>query len=573
MSNKDFSALLNRVADILEIEEVEWKPRAYRNAARAIDNLDREIEDIYKEGGLKSLKEIEGIGESIAEHIEEYINKGKVEKFEKLLRKYSPAFVELMYVSGLGAKKIKALREELGIRSMEDLKRAAEEHKISKLRNFGEKTEKNILEALKFKEVSKGRMLLSEALPVAEDIVRYMGKNSPVQEISYVGSLRRMKETIGDIDILAAGKDAKKIMGVFTSMDKIRKVVSKGTTKSTILLKENIQVDLRIVPKESYPAALQYFTGSKDHNIETRRIAIRKGYKLSEYGLFDKHDKKIPIENEEELYRKLGLSYIPPELRENRGEIEVAKKGNLPKLIELNNIKGDFHIHTLYSDGVNTVEDMAKSAQERGYEYIAITDHSPSSRIAHGLSVERLEKQWKEIDRISKKYKIKILKGSEVDILEDGSLDYSDKILRKLNIVIGSVHSNFKLSKEKMTERLIRAVENESLDIIGHLTGRLINRRGEYSLDFERVFEAVAKNNKVIEINSQPDRLDIYDNLIIAARERGVKFCIDTDSHSIGNLNFMRYGIGQARRGWLAKEDVVNTYSYKALRKIFRKIP
>jgi DNA polymerase (family 10) len=383
----------------------------------------------------------------------------------------------------------------------------------------------------------------------------------------YTGSLRRSKETIGDIDIIAVSKHPGKAMDAFGSMPMAEKVIVRGETKSSIILRgSHLQVDLRIIPSAAYAAALVYFTGSREHNIALRSIAAKKGYKLSEYGLFKGASKKPEHhDSEESLYKKLGFSFIPPELRENRGELEAAKAGKLPVLMEKNDIKGDLHIHSRWSDGQAPIAHMVKAAEKLGYEYIAITDHSPSLKVVRGLSESRLEDQWLEIDELRKDSNVHIFKGAEVDILADGSLDYPDKILRKLDIVIGSVHSNFKMSRDEMTARLIRALQNPHLLILGHPTGRLLNEREGYDADWGKVFKAAADNGKILEINSQPARLDLNDELILAARKSGATFVVNTDSHSVSNLKLMRYGLGQARRGWLEKKHVLNTKSLKSL--------
>ncbi|MBD3263460.1 DNA polymerase/3'-5' exonuclease PolX [Candidatus Woesearchaeota archaeon] len=571
-TNRELAKMFRELALILEFKEVKWKPRAYREAAYGVEALSRDVEDVYEKEGKKGLKEIPGVGESIADHIIEYVKKGRIKKFEELRKKYPKEVTDLVDLEGLGPKSVKKLIKELDISSAKDLRKAAKEHKIKDIKGFGKKTEKNIIEALKLGEERKERMQLNIALDIAEELVEYLKKNAPLQEIDYVGSLRRMKETIGDIDILVISDKPKKVMETFTKMDKVKRVISKGTTRSSVILKEeNVHVDLRVVKKSSYAAAMQYFTGSKEHSIELRKRAIKKGYKLSEYGLFKKKsDRKISCKSEKTLYKKLDLDYIPPEMRENRGEIDAAAKGKLPDLVELDDINGDFHMHTKYSDGADTIETMAKAAQKKGYRYIAVADHSKSARIAGGMDEKSIKKQWKEIDRIAKKHKIKILKSAEIDILKDGSLDYPEEILKKLDIVIGGVHSNFKMSRKKMTERIVKALKNKHLNILAHPTGRLIGKRKGYDVDLAEIFKVAADEGKVLELNSQPERLDLNGMNALAAKKKGVKFCISTDSKSGDQLNLMRYGVGQARRGWLEKKDVINTYTWKKLKKTFR---
>jgi DNA polymerase (family 10) len=569
-TNRDLANLFREMARMLELEEVEWKPRAYLQAAYGIEDLSQDVKEIYKRGGKKALQEIPGVGKSIADHIAEYIEKGRIEKFEKLRKKHPQGITDLVSIEGIGPRTAQRLVDCLKI-SSQDLERAAREHRIGKLEGFGEKKEKNILEAIEVYRGGHGRMLISVALPIAEEIVSYLKNNAPLQRIDYVGSLRRMKETIGDVDLLAISDDAKEVMKAFVEMEGVKKVISRGPTRSSIVLKEkDVQVDIRVIQEPSYAAALMYFTGSKDHNIALRKEAIKKGYKLSEYGLFEGRDKLLSCKSEKEIYKKLGMDYITPELRENRGEIDAAKKGSLPMIVSEKDIRGDFHIHTSYSDGSNSIEEIVKAVQDRGYEYMAITDHSPTARIARGMDEKKIRKQWKEIDGIAEKSRIKVLKGAEVNILNGGSLTIR-RDPRRVRHSIGSVHSSFKMPKEKMTGRIMKALENKHLDILGHPTGRLIGKRPPYDADYPRIFEAAAKNSKVLEIDGQPERMDLNDSNILAAREHGAKFCIDTDSKSTSNLGNMRYGLGLARRGWLTKEDVVNTYSYDKLGKVFKK--
>lgn len=566
--NQEISHIFRELSIMLELEGIAWKPKAYSDAAREIESLPRDLGEIYKTEGKKGLKKINAVGEHIALHIIEYLATGKIENYEELKKKYPEGMIELTRLEGLGPKKVKRLRDELDIFSLSDLEKAVRAHKVRELEGFGEKTENNIAEAFAFYKQRLPRMLLSNALPIAEGIVAYMEKNAPVEKIDYVGSLRRMKETIGDVDILAASSDPKKTIQAFTSMPDVKRVLAKGAAKSIVVLDNDIQIDLLVVPKKTYAAALQYFTGSKDHNIETRKIALKKGYKLSEHGLFlRKGDKLIDCADEKILYKKLGLDHVPPEMRENRGEIELAKKKSLPRLVETEDIRGDLHIHSNFSDGLESIEDIVKHAKEKGYEYIAITDHSVSLAIAGGLSKAELKEQWREIDRIAKKNKIKILKGAEVDILPSGKLDYPEDVLKELDMVLGSIHSKLKASREEMTKRIIRALENPYLHIFCHPSGRVLNMRAGYDFDFEAVCRVAAKNKKIFEINCSPNRLDLNDERVMTAKGYGIKFAINSDAHSLFGLNSIRYGVGQARRGWLTKEDVVNAKSWKELKK------
>ncbi|MFP4403376.1 MAG: DNA polymerase/3'-5' exonuclease PolX [Candidatus Woesearchaeota archaeon] len=571
-TNKNIAKLFDEMAILLELEGVEWKPQAYRKASRNINNYYMDINEVYKKKGIKGLQKIKGVGENISKHIEEYLKTNQIKKLKDMRKKYPKEIMDISTLEGLGPKKIRFLLRKLNIKSKKDLENAVKNKQIRNLEGFGEVTEKNIQQSLNLHKKKKGRMLLDQATRICNEIINYLKKETNIKTINYAGSIRRMKETIGDIDILAIKINADKLINAFTNFKDIKKVISKGQTKSSIILNEdNIQVDLRIIPKESYIAALQYFTGSKAHNIELRKIALSEGYKLSEYGLFKKKDnKKISLKNEKELYKKLGLQYIPPEIRENRGEIELAKNNKIPKLIRHSDIKGDLHIHTTYSDGLDTIKDIVDNAKKKGYRYIAITDHSKSRKIAGGLSEKKLKEQWKEIDKIKKNISIEVLKGAEVDILKDGKLDYSDKILKKLDFVIGSIHQNFKMPKKDMTKRIIKALKNENLHALGHLTGRMIKKREPYNADYNKIFQVAADNNKLIEINSQPQRLDLNDDFIYRAKKKGVKFIINTDSHTKSNLNFIRFGIGQARRGQLKKSDVVNTKSFSQLKKVLK---
>ncbi|MFO7882348.1 MAG: DNA polymerase/3'-5' exonuclease PolX [Kosmotogaceae bacterium] len=575
MKNRELAEIFNEMADILEFQNVQWKPRAYRSAARRIKNLDEDVEEIYKEHGKKGLSDIEGIGKSLAEHIAEYLEKGKIEKYEELKKEVPEQLSALLKIEGLGPSKVRDLVNKLDVKSIEDLKKAIEEKEIRNLEGFGEKTEQNILKSLEQYELSNERMHIDTAMNIATEIIEYLKKNANVKKIDYAGSLRRMKETIGDIDILTVAPDNKKVMDIFTNMSGVSRVQLKGDTKSTVELKEGVDVDLRVVPEKSYGAALLYFTGSKDHNIQLRKIAIDKGYKLSEYGLFemkenDEEGKWISGKTEEDVYKSLGLTFIPPELRENSGEIKKAKGNKIPQLITLEDYKGDLHMHTKYSDGAGTVEDMLLKAEELGYEYIAISDHSVSERIASGLSVDRLEKQWEEIDNISKKYKVKVLKSAEVDILPDGGLDYPEEILDKMDLVIAAIHSRFKSSEDEMTKRIIKAFETGKINIFAHPTGRMIGKREGYNVNMKRLFKTASENNVVLEINSDPNRLDLNEVHILQAKRHGIKFAINTDSHSPSTLKNVKYGIGMARRGWLEPEDVINTMSWKELKSFFK---
>lgn len=567
MKNAEVAKILYEIADLLEIEGVEFKPRAYRKAAQNIESLSIDIEDLYKRG---ELEKIPGVGKSIAEKIKEYLNTGKVRKLEELRKKIPVDIESLSAIEGLGPKMIKILYEKLGVKNIDDLEKVAKERRIRRLKGFGEKIEQKILEGIQLaRQRQHRRFLLGFVLPEANAIVEEL--KPYVDKISLAGSIRRRKETIGDVDILAVSSKPEIAMDVFTSMKRVEKVLAKGTTKSSVRLYGGIQVDLRIVEEESFGSALQYFTGSKEHNIEVRKIAIKLGYKLNEYGLF-KNEERVAGRSEEEVYKALGMRWIPPELRENRGEIEAALNGNLPKLVEYEEVKGDLQMHTKWSDGANSIEEMVKEAIRLKHEYIAITDHVGSLKIAGGMDEEKVMEQAKEIEKIREKYdNIYIFHGIEANIMKDGSLDVSSKLMKQVDLVLASVHSAFRMEEKEMTKRVIRAIENEYVDVIAHPTCRVIQKREPIKIDMEKVLEAARDNDVVMEINAYPDRLDLNDIHTRLAIERGVKLSIGTDAHNKEHLKFYSLGIAVARRGWAEKKDIINTYSVEELKKIFGK--
>jgi len=565
MRNKEVAKVLYGIADLLEIKEVKFKPNAYRRAAQNIELLPEDIEKVFERG---ELEKIPGVGKNIAKKIGELLERGKLEYYEKL-KKEIPVDVEsLSSIEGMGPKKIKTLYKELGIKNLNDLEKAAREGKIREIKGMGEKTEKKILESIAFARKGK-RELLGIILPEAMELKALLEKK--VEMISIAGSLRRMKETIGDMDILAFSSEPMEIMDFFTNMKNVEAVIVKGETKSSVRLESGIQVDLRIVPKESFGSALQYFTGSKEHNIAVRKIAVRAGYKLNEYGLF-KGDKKIEGESEEGVYRALGMDFIPPELRENRGEVEAAMAGKLPHLVEYEDVKGDLQMHTKWSDGANTIEEMVEEARKMGHEFIAITDHVGSLKIAGGMDEDEIRKQMREVEKVNEKYDdIHIFYGVEVNIMKDGTLDMGKKVLKDVDVVVAGIHSGLRMSEEEMSARLIKAMESGVVDIVAHPTGRIIQRREGIKLDFEKVFDAARENNVVMEINAQPARLDLDDIHTKMAVERGVKLSIGTDAHNLSNLHYINLGTAVARRGWAEKDDIINTYPVKKLEKLFGK--
>lgn len=560
MNNQELAQIFNNIADFLEIEGVErFKPLAYRKAALVLNSLKQDVADIYQAEGERGLEDIPGIGKSLAGKIEEYLQCGKIKYYEELKKKNPINVEELNLVAGIGPKMIKALYQELGVRNLKDLEKAARTHKIAPLFGFGEKTEQNILVGLNFLEKSKGRHLLGEIMPIVAELENYLKKK--VEKISIAGSVRRRKATIGDIDLLAIAEDSVAVMDFFVSFPEVVKVWGKGETKSSIRLRQGLDVDLRVVSKESYGSALQYLTGSKEHNVAVRKIAQSKKLKLNEYGVFAGR-KRIAGETEEGVYKALGLDYVPPELRENQGEVEAAAKGNLPKLVELGDIKGDLHCHT--SD--SSLEEMVEEAKARGYQYLGISDHTKFLKIEHGLNEKQLTQQRKEIDKLNEGLVgFRVLQGAETNILKDGTIDIKDKALEKLDYAIAGVHSNFKMTKEEMTQRIIRAMKNPNIKIIAHLTGRMLKLRDGYQIDFDKILRAAKETNTVLEINSQPLRLDLEDINIKRAKKAGVKMVINTDSHHKDHLRFMEFGVYQARRGWAEKEDIINTSSLSFL--------
>jgi len=567
MDNREVAKVLYEIADFLEIKGVPFKPRAYRKAAQSIETLSEDIQSIYKRD---ELRKIPGIGASIAAKIEELLETGSLEYLEELREELPEGLRELMEIEGIGPKTALKLYEKLKISSIDELEATAREGRISSLEGFGKRTEENILKGIELYRSAQERVLLGFILPVAQGMEERLREFEPVARVSLAGSIRRRKETIGDIDIVAVSEEPLRVMDFFTELPEIKKVLMKGTTRSSVLLTSNLQVDLRVVEKESFGSALQYLTGSKDHNIVLRDLAISKQWKLSEYGLFDREtDGRIAGETEEGIYQSLGLSYIEPELRENRGEIEASLQGRLPDLVKYGEIRGDLHVHSDWSEGAHSIEEMAEAAKSLGYEYLALCDHSKTLQIAHGMAEEDFRERDKEIESVNREIGgITVLSGVEVNIDSGGRLDIRDEVLKDLDVVVASVHSGFKQPKEKMTERILTAMHNDYVDIIGHPTGRLINKRAPYQVDLPRVFETAAELGVFLEINAFPDRLDLSDVNLFEARNYDVKFSINSDAHNKNHLRYVELGVATARRGWLEKKDIINTSSLKELRKL-----
>jgi len=574
MKNKEIAKLLYQIAELLSLtEENPFRIRAYERAAQSIESIPTPIEEIAEKD---ELEEVPGIGESVAEKIKEYLKTGRIKYLDDLKKKFPEGLLEIMEVPGMGPKKAKYLFDKLKISDLDSLKKAAEEGKLRNLPGFGEKTEKNILQGIELKASSKERILLFDAINIADEIVSELKKLKEVKQISPAGSLRRKKETIGDIDILCTVSEGKEKLVVerFTKLPRVKKILACGDTKGSVITEEGIQVDLRVVPQDCYGSALQYFTGSKEHNIALRELANKKGLTISEYGIFKIKDKTKPVagKTEEEIYDLLGLQYIPPEIRENRGEIEVAKKHALPELVELKDIKGDVHVHSKYSDGANSIDEIAEEAEKLGYEWIIICDHSQSVKIAGGVQIKDLYKKIDEIHNFnSKNRKVKVLCGQEVDILSDGKLDYPEDVLKELDFVIVAIHSGFKQSEQQMTERIIKAFQNKYVHLFAHPTGRLLGKREPYSVNLEKVLEEAKKCNVFMEINAYPERLELQDFYCKKAKELGLKMAIGTDSHNINQLGFISLGVDVARRGWLEKDDLINCLSYGDLVKLLKR--
>ncbi len=569
MQNQDIAQVFNEIADILEIQgENLFRIRSYRNAALAIENLSEDLNSIYKKN---ELKEISGVGESIAEKIEELLKTGRCKFHQSLLKKIPHGVIEVMRVPGMGPKHAVLVYKKLGVNSIDKLRRAAQAGKLESLPRMGKKLQEKILKGIGQLMVSEGKFKLVTAVSYAEQIAKELKKSKAVQRLEFAGSLRRKKDLVGDVDILVISSQPQKVMDIFVNSDGVKEVLAEGNTKSSILLKCGLQVDLRVVENESFGAALYYFTGSKEHNVAVRDMAKKIGFKINEYGIFRKN-KKIAGEKEEDIFKVMGLSYIEPELRENRGEIQLAKIGKLPHLLEERDLRGDLHMHTKESDGKDTIEAMVEAAKKKGYEYIAITEHSKAVTVAHGKDEKELLRHFEKIDRINSRLKnFKVLKGVEVDIKPDGSLDLNDDFLRQCDIVNAAIHSRFEMPMDLMMQRIIKAFENKNVDVFVHPTGRLLKERAAYALDMEKLLLAAKTNGIAMELNAYPDRLDLNDVHCKLAKDIGVKIVLGTDSHSATQLDNMRWGVYTARRGWLEKSDVLNTLPVKELLTVFKK--
>ena len=568
--NAEIAEIFDRLATLLEIEGSNpFRVRAYENAARLIEGHSEQMAAMLDEG--RDLSELPGIGEDLAEKIATIVETGSLPLLDEVEQRVPRELADLTRIEGLGPKRVQQLYRELRIRSLEDLAAAVENGKVHELEGFGKKTEASIRAGLEALQGEERRMRLVDAESVAEPLAAFLREVEGVKEVTLAGSYRRRKETVGDLDILVTCKKGSPVMERFVGHDEVREVVSHGTTRSTVHLRSGLQVDLRVVPAVSYGAALHYFTGSKAHNIAVRKRGVKRGFKVNEYGVY-KGDKRVAGKTEEEVYKKLGLPFIAPELREERGEIEAAEAEDLPRLIEPDALRGDLHSHTDTTDGHDDLETMARAAKQKGYTYLAITDHSQAVRIANGMDADRLLEQVEAIDRLNERLDgITLLKGVEVDILEDGRLDLPDEVLTRLDLVVGSIHSRFNLGEDQQTERVLRAMDNRHFTIFAHPTCRMINERRPIAVDLARLMEGAAERGCFMELNAQPARLDLTDTACMLAREHGVKVAISTDAHSADQLDYMRFGVGQARRGWLGPEDILNTRNLETLRRLVRR--
>ena len=570
--NADIAAVFGEIADILEIQgENTFRIRAYRNAARTVGEFGKDMRKMIAQG--QDLTELPGIGKDLAAKIHEIAATGSCATLTKLRKQVPPTVTELLRLPGRGPKRVKTLWHDLDVQTIEQLHRAARDGRLRELAGFGPKTEQRILEAIDQPAESTARFKLAIAGQYADSLVRYLRDTPGVRQAVVAGSYRRMKETVGDLDILVTASGGAHVMDRFAAYDEVREVVSKGKTRASIILKSGIQVDLRVVPPESFGAAMHYFTGSKAHNIAIRRLGQERGLKINEYGVF--HDgTRIAGDTEESVFRSVDLPFIPPELREDRGEIEAARRGSLPELVKLEDLRGDLHAHTKATDGNYNLRDMAVAARAKNLEYIAITEHSRHLKVAHGLDPSELLKQCDEIDRLNSQLSgITLLKGIEVDILEDGTLDLPDKVLAQLDIVVGAVHSQFHLSRARQTQRIVKAMERPHFNILAHPSGRLLGRRDPYDVDMLTIIRKARSHGCFLELNAHPERLDLLDTQCQMARDEGVLVAISSDAHSVTDFGNLVYGVGQARRGWLEKKDVLNTRALGPLRSLLGKNP
>jgi len=572
MKNTAIAKVFQDMADLLELKgENVFKIRAYQRAARTFEHLPKEIEIMLQEG--EDLQTIPGVGEAIAKKTIELVNTGKLRVYEELKAEFPEGITTLLEIPGIGPRTANRLSNELGIKSVDELEKAIKDSRVAGLFRLGDKTAENILQQIEALRRKDRRIPIGEALPVVDEVLNALRPLPGVKNLTAAGSLRRFRETVGDIDLMGTANNPEKVIDAFVALPQVMEVLAKGPTKASVILPGGLQADLRMVEHDSFGSLLQYFTGSKEHNVTLRTREQKRGLKLSEYGITDTKTKKLEkFATEEAFYRRLGLQYIPPEIREDQGEIDLAEKGEIPKLVELSDIKGDLHVHTDWSDGRDSIEAMARAAKALGYQYMAITDHSAGRGIAHGLNEERLRQQIEEIKQLNKQLKgIRIFTGTEVDIRADGSIDLPDGLLADLDIVIAAIHSAMTQSQEQITRRILGAIENPHIDAIAHPTCRLLGEREPVAVDMEAVFRAAAKYDKALEINAMPSRLDLKDIHVYRARELGVKLIMGTDAHGTAHLGFMRFGVGVARRGWCQPKDILNTLPLEEILAFLRK--
>jgi len=571
ISNKQIAEIFYGISQILEMQDVAFKPRAYARAAQAIDSLGQEVADIYKKGGEAALDAIPGVGKSLAEKLAELVRTGKLKYLRDLKKKFPVDIAELTAIEGVGPKMVRDLYKHLKIKNLKDLERAARAHKVAGLPGFQEKTEQNILAGIEFLKKGMGRVCLGFYLDLAEHIRDELRKTPGTTRVELAGSIRRRKETIKDFDLVACSSNPKALLKKFYTLPEVARVLERGKNRAFVRLKDKIDADLIVVPENSSGSALLHFTGSKFHNVHLRKIAMGRGWTLNEYGLA-KGKKILASKTEREIYRKLGMDWIEPELREDTGEIEAAMARKLPNLMPMGSVKGDLQIQSDWSDGADSIEEMAYVAKKMGFKYIAITDHTRTLAMANGLDERRLAKQGKEIDKLNKKIKnFKILKSAEINILKDGALDIKNEALAKLDIVSVAVHSHFNQTEAVMTGRIVKAMQNPYVNILFHPTGRIINRRPEYKVSIDEIIKAAKKYDVALELDCFPDRMDLKDTNVRKAIEAGVKIVIDTDAHQIGHLKYMSLGEATARRGWAKELDVLNTLSVQKLMAYFSK--
>ncbi len=583
MENIEIARMFTKYADLLDIQgESPFRVRAYRKAAQTIESLSRPVAELVEEG--EDLAKLPGIGSSMADHIQEILRTGTLKALKKLRGDIPATLAELVRLEGLGPKRTKQLYQELGIASVADLQKALDAGRVQALQGFGKTSAEKIRQSIQTFAQRPERFKLTDADQLVRPLLFFLRRAPGIEQLEVAGSYRRRMETVGDVDILVTCEHPKPVMKRFLSYPQVARVAAAGTTRGSVVLTSGLQVDLRILPQRSYGAALHYFTGSKAHNIAVRKLGVERGLRISEYGIFrvpkgkkaeemgKEEGKRISGAKEEDVFRAVKMDWVPPELREDRGEIAAARQHKLPTLIILDDIRGDLQMHSKWSDGNNTIEEMVRACKDRGYEYCAITDHSKAVRVAGGLDVRDLKKQWREIEEIRKRVReIRLLAGSEVDILPDGSLDLPDDVLEQLDVVVASVHSKMNMTKAQMTKRVLKALAHPRVHILAHPTGRQINRRDPFAIDLEEVFQAAKTHDVALELNAQPDRLDLDDVHVFRAWQLGVKIAINTDAHSIEQLRFMSYGIDQARRGWLEKRHALNAMPWGELQQWLRR--